>query len=214
MKPLSTLGTCLAVSMALPALAAIAQTEDTAAYKIQKIEPLLIDSPDITVGNYRKQTKSKAKWLEVDLSFDRTDRNDKSFSGDVVINYYILLNNATSQPDGKPTLLTGSITHADIPVGKQLHAAAFISPQALQKLFGGKIPTTISQAIIDLGATITANGNLAAIFTLKGSVAGDKGWWDTGSDKMTTTTGLVLEKEKTPFAALSWDYYLPATVSP
>lgn len=214
MKPHSTLGTCLAACLALAAVSAVGRAEDTAAYKIQKIEAALIDSPDITVGNYRKQTKSKSKWLEVDLSFDRADRNDKSFSGDVVINYYILLNNAAAQPDGKPTLLTGSITHAGIPVGKQLHAAAFVSPQSLQKLFGGKIPATISQAIIDLGATITANGNIVSIFTLKGSVAGDKGWWDTGSDKMTTTTGLVLEKEKTPFGPLSWDYYLPATVSP
>jgi hypothetical protein len=214
MKPHSTLGTCLAACLALAAVSAIVRAEDTAAYKIQKIEAALIDSPDITVGNYRKQTKSKAKWLEVDLSFERADRNDKSFSGDVVVNYYILLNNAAVQPDGKPTLLTGSIKHSDIPVGKQLHAAAFVSPQALQKLFGGKIPSTISQAIIDLGATITANSTLAAIFTLKGSVAGDKGWWETQADKMTTTTGLVLEKENTPFAPLSWDYYLPATVSP
>lgn len=214
MKPKSTLGSCIAGCLVLAVLSGVVRAEDTAVYKIAKIEPALIDSPDITAGNYRKQTKSKAKWLEVDLSFERADRNDKSFSGDVVVNYYILLNNAAAQTDGKPTLLTGSITHFDIPVGKQLHAAAFVSPQALQKLFGGKIPATISQALIDLGVTITANGTLVAIQSLKGSVAGDKGWWDTGSDKMTTTTGLVLEKEKTPFAPLSWDYYLPANVSP
>lgn len=214
MKRYSTLGTNLATCFLLGVGSLLAHAEDVASYKINKIEPALIDSPDIAAGNYRKQTKTKSKWLEVDLSFQRDDRDSASFSGDVVVNYFILLNNAKFQSDGKPTLLTGTVTHTDVPVGRQLHAAAFVSPQALNKLFGGKIPATISQAITDLGASISVNGAVAAISTLKGSVVGDKGWWDTGTDNMTSTSGLVLEKEKTPFANLSWDYYLPTNVSP
>ena len=187
---------------------------DTAAYKIDKILPALIDSPEINAGNYKKQTRSKSKWLEVDLAFERDDRDDKSYSGDVRIDYFILLNNAKTQPDSKPTLLTGSISHSDIPVDKSLHAAAFVSPRALAKLFGGKTPSSVSQTILDLGVTITANEQLVAIKTLKGSIVGDQGWWDTELNSMTSVTGLVLEKEKTPFAHLSWDYYLPTNSSP
>ncbi len=214
MKPYSTLGTPIAVIFLIAAFTAIVCSEDTSTYKINKIEPAFLDSPEISASNYRKQVKTKAKWLEVNLSLERVDRDEKSFSGDVVINYYILLNNAKHQTDGKPVLLTGSITLSDIPVGRQLHAAAFVSPQALLKLFGGKIPATLSQAITDLGITITANDQLASIDTLKGTVVGEKGWWDSGADEMTNVTGLVLQKEKTPFANLSWDYYLPAKISP
>lgn len=186
---------------------------DAATYKIDKILPALIDSPEINAGNYKKQTRSKSKWLEVDLAFERDDRDDSSYSGDVRIDYFILLNNAKTQSDSKPTLLTGSISHSDIPVDKNLHAAAFVSPRALAKLFGGKTPSSVSQTILDLGVTITANNQLVAIKTLKGSIVGDQGWWDTGLDSMTSISGLVLEKEKTPFAHLSWDYYLPTNSS-
>lgn len=211
MKNHSTLGTLLAVGVLLAAgTAPLVANEDTATYKINKIEAALIESPDITVGNYRKQTRNKSKWLELDLSLQRDDKDDKSFSGDVTIQYYILLNNALTQPDRKPTLLTGSITHSDIPVGRQHNVAAFVGPQALVKLFGGKMPATISQVFTDIGATMTTNGQQVAIYTLKGSVVGDKGWWDTATDKFTSVSGLVLEKEKTPFAHLAWDYYLPA----
>lgn len=219
MKPYPTLRKYVAAIALFTAFVglAIAQdapsTEDTASYKIDKIEPALIDSPEINAGNYSKKTKAKAKWLEIDLGFERIDKKSPSFSGEVVVSFFILLNNAATQPEKKPTLLTGSITLSDIPAAKNLHAAAFVSPQMLDKLFAGKPPASISQAIIDLGATITADSKIVAIKTLKGTVVGDKGWWDSDTASMTTITGLVLEKEKTPFSNLSWDYYLPAKIS-
>lgn len=219
MKQYHTLGKHVATIALFAAFGgmAVAQdphpVEDAATYKIDKIEPALIDSPEINVGNYSKNTKSTAKWLEVDLTLERIDRNDSSFSGVVVVSYFILLNNASTQPGRKPTLLTGSITHRDIPVGKNLHVAAFVSPRTLEKFFAGKPPSSISQAITDLGATITANGKIVAIKTLEGSVVGDKGWWDSQTASMNTITGLVIEKEKTPFANLSWDYYQPSIIS-
>lgn len=212
----------LAPLLAAAALATAHAQVANSPYTIKKITPELLDSPSINAGSYRKSpgpAARKAKWLEVDVEFEResAERDAKArnadFADNVTVNYYILLNNASDTEDGKPVLLTGSVTHVDVPADKGLHSSAYVSPSTLNRLFRGSPPTSLSQVAIDVGVTISDSSGLVAIDTLKGTVKGDQGWWD-DTTKLTPLPGRVLDKNNTPFASLAWDYYLPLRSTP
>jgi hypothetical protein len=196
--------------------ASTAQAQVNTEFSIKKIDPALVETPQISAGSYRKQQSGAARpipWLEVDVNFERNEvsKQASKFTDDLVVNFYILLNNASLTEDKKPTLLSGSTTISDVPYGKGLHAAAFVAPQSLARYFDGKAPINIQQAVIDVGVTISSGSDLAAISSLKNlDVAKQgKGWWEAESG-MTKVSGRVLEKAQTPFAPLAWDYYLPS----
>ena len=178
-------------------------------YSIKKVEAELVDSPQIPGGPSKRSAGKAGQWLEIDVTFDRHDTKPDApkFSGDLTFNYYILLNNKSSTKEGKPTLLTGTITQTEAPMEKGLHAAAFLTPQTLAFFFDGKPPTTTQQAIIDIGVSISDDTGVADQYTMKGK----PGWWDNPAqlESVSTVAGRVLSKDSTPFSALSWDYYLP-----
>ena len=193
-----------------------AQAQVNTEFSIKKIDPALVETPQISAGSYRKQQSGATRpipWLEVDVNFERNEvsKQASKFTDDLVVNFYILLNNAALTEDKKPTLLIGSTTISDVPYGKGLHAAAFVAPQSLVRYFDGKAPINIQQAVIDVGVTISSGSDLAAISSLKNlDVAKQgKGWWEAESG-MNKVSGRVLEKTQTPFAPLAWDYYLPS----
>lgn len=197
--------------MACAAILPAAMAQRVPAFEIKKIEPVFIDSPQITVGNYRKTPPNRPpQWLEIDVTLDhnQVDKSGPKFADSVTVNFYILLNNADVSPDRKKTLLTGSVTHEDIPFGRGLHTVAFVSPQALLRFFDGKAPTNPAQAITDIGVTVSDAGGVVARMATKSQVRGDKGWWDDTS-AFTEVAGRVIGKDQTPFAHLAWDYHLP-----
>lgn len=178
-------------------------------YSIKKVEAELLDSPQIPGGPSKRSAGKAGQWLEIDVTFDRHDTKPDApkFSGDLTFNYYILLNNKSSTKEGKPTLLTGTITQTEAPMEKGLHAAAFLTPQTLAFFFEGKAPTTTQQTIIDVGVSISDDTGVADQYTMKGK----PGWWDnkTQLESVSLVPDRVLSKDETPFSALSWDYYLP-----
>jgi hypothetical protein len=171
---------------------------------IKKITPELFRSPD---KGYKKAAPGQPpQWLEIDVDFDmpQDDSSGPKFCDDLTVNYYILLNNKGITEDGKATLLTGSVSHADFAYGKGLHVGAFVSPHTLSKFFDGKVPHSVGQIVQDIGVTISDSSGVIASKSDKG----DAGWWE-NTEKYTEITGRVLAKDNTPFAHLSWDYYLP-----
>lgn len=204
----------LAAAILFAGLPAYSQTPASAPVSIKKIDASFVESPQITAGGYRKARQGQATpWLEIDVTFDHGDANapGPKVADSITVNYYIFLNNAslaTVNPDGKPTILTGSVTHADVPYGRGLHSAAFVSPQTLFRYFDGKVPPTASQAIADVGATISDSSGVAALDAWKKRPVAGKLWWDE-TTAFSQVTGRVADKAATPFAALSWDYYLP-----
>jgi len=174
---------------------------------ITKIEPTLIDSPKLAGGYSKKSQGRPAQWLEVEVTFDRVAApKAPKYADELMVNYFILLKNENVTEDRKPTLLTGSVTHIHIPEEKNLHSVGFVSPRTLAKLFEGKVPVNATQAVVDIGVTISGKEGLLAISTFKGQIKGDKGWWDI-TQLYTPTSGFVLNKNDTPFSPLEWDYY-------
>jgi hypothetical protein len=170
-------------------------------FQISKITPDLVTTPDYTfsLGPKGKKVQKNKDWLEVEVSFDWTPRNAKpEFLDELTFNYYILLNNKDRE-NPKGTLLTGAVTHVAIPQGKGMNSVMYISPRTLERFFAGKTPSTANSAVLDVGVTITQQGQLVA----EGSWKGRGQWWS-GFQQV---SGYVLNKSETPFAPLVWDYY-------
>lgn len=185
-------------------------------FTIKKIEANLVETPQLQAGAYRKQQPGAARplpWLEIDVNFERDEvsKDDPKYTEDLTVSYYILLNNGPLNADKQPTLLTGTTTISDVPHGKGLHTAAFVSPQTLGRFFDGKPPASAQQAVFDVGVTISNSTGVVAIASSKSADVAKqgKGWWESEAG-MTKVTGRVLEKSQTPFAPLAWDYFVPS----
>jgi hypothetical protein len=185
-------------------------------FTIKKIESNLVETPQFSAGTYRKQQPGAARplpWLEIDVNFERDEvsKDAPKYTDDLTVGFYILLNNSALNPDKQPTLLTGTTTISDVPYGKGLHTAAFVSSQTLGRYFDGKAPATAQQAVVDVGVTISNSTGLVAIASSKNTDVAKqgKGWWESEAG-MTKVTGRILEKSQTPFAPLAWDYFVPS----
>lgn len=178
-------------------------------FQITKIEPSMPSTPAISSDAAPKPTGMPKKWLVVDVSFNWKPRlATEKYADDVVVNYYILLaNKSIAFPQG--TLLTGQVTHTAIPANSQteLRSAIFAAPRTLERFFEGKPPTSKETAIIDIGVTISRQGQIVASKSLK-STTGE--WWP----QYPQTPGYLLNKNETPFAPLYWDYYEPIKKQP
>lgn len=179
------------------------------AFQITKIDLSMPKTPAITSDAPPKLTGGTVKnWLEVDVSFNwKPTLNTEKYADDVVVSYYILLaNKSVAFPQG--TLLTGQVTHTAIPANSQteLRSVMFVAPRTLERFFDGKVPSSKETAIVDIGVTISRQGQVVASKSLKGT--GD--WWP----QYPQTPGYLLNKNETPFAPLYWDYYEPIKKQP
>lgn len=188
------------VAVSLSALTALAQAPNTE-FQITRITPDLVTTPEysISYGPKNKKVPRNKDFVELEVTFDWQPKAAKpQFLDDLTINYYVLLNNKSKEyPKG--TLLTGSVTHTAIPQGKGMNSVMYISPRTLERFFDGKAPSTVNAAVVDVGVTITQQGQLVAEKSMRG-----KGkWWEDHQ----AVQGYVLNKNESPFAPLAWDYY-------
>jgi hypothetical protein len=174
-------------------------------FQIQSIDTAFQSTPDLKASGYDKKARggsSKAgKWLEVEVTFDWTPRKpEPKYLDDLEVNTFILLSNKTRE-NPKGTLLTGSVAHVHTPQGKGMHSVVYVEPRALERLFDGKLPVNVRQAVEGVGVTITRGGTVVAEKTTQG-----RGQWWTEFEGV---SGMVLNKSQTPFAHLAWDYHEP-----
>ena len=83
-----------------------------------------------------------------------------------------------------------------------MHSSVYVSPRTLERFFDGKIPANAELALVDVGVTITKQGQQVASTSWK-SKSGE--WWR--DRKFQQVPGFVLNKSETPFAPLAWDYF-------
>ena len=109
--------------------AAAAQTRGASDFQITKITKNLISAPQfIYTGAQQYQTNQRDRWLEVEVEFSAAPE----FTDELTFKYYILFN-------GK--LLTGEVSHINIPVGTSNRSVMYVSPRTLAR-FGENRPVT------------------------------------------------------------------------
>ncbi len=178
-----------------PSLRAQVNTE----FQITKIEPSLPLTPAVNFNGTLKPGTPK-KWLEVEVTFAWKPRTiAEKYADELTFNYYVLLaNRSTAFPQG--TLLSGQVVHTTVPAGQSdLKSVMYVSPRTLERYFDGKIPSSAASAVVDIGVTISRQGQVVAMKSFKGN--GE--WWP----QFQQTPGFLLNKSETPFAPLYWDYY-------
>ncbi|GAB4171311.1 MAG: hypothetical protein Fur0032_10480 [Terrimicrobiaceae bacterium] len=171
-------------------------------FRISKIDVAFQDTPDIGGSGYGKRVRKAGTWLEVETTFDWIpSKPDQKFLDELTVNYFILLKNPTADSP-KGTLLTGSANHVLVSAGKDKKSVVYVAPRVLEKLFDGKLPGTVGAAVAGVGVEIRRGGEVVAEQTTQGRGA----WWREGFEPV---SGMVLDKSKTPFAHMAWDYHEP-----
>lgn len=154
-----------------------------------------IQSPDIGA---KKSWKPK-DWLEMEVKFKVSAVSPKpkdGFVDEVRIRWYVAVEN----PGGKGHwLLEKEVTHVNVPVGEDLYASIYLSPNSVKRLSGG---SRASKSILwGVGGEMTIAGK-TEYFTSRDR----PGWWTSGKLSRTDKVPL-LNKDETPFKAAWYDRY-------
>jgi len=157
-----------------------------AVYQVTKITKNLITNPQFTyTGAQQYIANQRDRWLEVEVEFN----SNAEFTDELTLRYFILVN-------GK--VLTGEVTHTNIAGGREARSVMYVPPQVLARVMGKTplAPTSIQ--------------NIAVQVVVQGAVKDEQNMvraapqWYKG---LPSLTGLVLNKNETPFAPLYWDRY-------
>jgi hypothetical protein len=155
-------------------------------FRLTKISRTLITSPQFTyTGAEQYTTNQRDRWLEVEVEFEAKPL----FTDELTLRYFVLVNGQ---------LLTGEVTHANIPAGRENRSVMYAPPQVLARVVG------------DRGMSTALVQNITVQIVQKGAVIDELNlarapaqWYKT----LPALSGALLNKNETPFAALYWDRY-------
>jgi hypothetical protein len=175
----------LSLFILLP-LAAFAQTGAGEDFQITKITKNLILAPQFAYGGApQHQTNQRDTWLEVEVEFKVTPE----LTDELTFKYYVLFNG---------TLLTGEVTHVNIPAGRENHSVMYVPPRVLAR-FGNNRAITLNSCQ-NVAVQILQQGTVKSEASLNRAAP----QWFTTREQV---SGFVLNKNQTPFAPLYWDRY-------
>ena len=158
-----------------------------AQFQINKISKNLITTPQFTyTGAQQFVANQRDRWLEVEVEFAAVPES----TDELTFKYYILVN-------GK--LLTGEVTHSNVAAGRDNRSVMYISPKTLARVMGKQ--TLAPNSIQNIAVQIVQQGAVKSELSLERGQAAQ--WFAS----MPQVTGLVLNKNETPFAPLYWDRY-------
>src|SRR6266853_639929 len=165
-------------------LIAGAQTRAATDFQITKITKNLISTPQFAyAGGEQHPTNQRDRWLEVEVQFTATP----AFTDELTFKYYILFNG---------NLLTGEVTHVNIPARRENRSVMYVSPRALTR-FGNNRPI-VANSFQNIAVQIVQGGAVKGELSLARAPAQ---WFAA----MPQISGFVLNKNETPFAPLFWD---------
>ena len=158
-------------------------------------------TPSISYTGATQKSSRPKSWMEIEVTFawQPSPLPVDKYTDDIVLDYYVLLSNkSAAAPQG--TLLSGQVTHMSVPaMQNDLKSVMYINPRTLERFFYGKIPSSAASAVVDIGVTISRQGQILAQKSLKSPGI----WWP----QYQKTGGFLLNKSETPFASLNSDYY-------
>ena len=177
-------GIIMAMALVGGSISAFAQTRD---FQLLKIAPNFISSPQFAYTGAEQHTADlRERWLEVEVTLAATPE----LSDELTVKYFILFNGR---------LLTGEVTHTNIPAGRENRSVIYVTPKTLQRLMPGR--TVTNAALQNITVQLLQRGVIKDELSLTRAPAQ---WYAA----MPQIAGLTLNKSETPFAALYWDRYL------
>jgi hypothetical protein len=172
--------------LVLLSLGGIAVARADANFQVMKITKNLISSPGFTfVGAEQFAQNLRDRWLEIEVEFVSVPE----FSDDLTFKYYVLVGNK---------VLTGEVTHMNVPAGRENRSVMYVPPKVLTRFNSGRAVTLTS--IGNIAVQVVQQGAVKSELSLERAAAN---WFGTVSQ----VSGLILNKNETPFASLYWDRY-------
>ncbi|MEO5720481.1 MAG: Amuc_1102 family pilus-like protein [Chthoniobacterales bacterium] len=163
-----------------------AQSRPPVEFQITKITKNLITAPQFThEGAQQYETDRRALWLEVEVEFAAAP----AWTEELTAKYFILLN-------GK--LLTGELTHVNVPAGRELRSVMYVTPRTLARLNGDR--PLAANSIRNIAVQLVQGGAVKSEASLERAPAG----WFAATPPV---SGFLLNKNETPFAPLYWERY-------
>src|SRR5947207_5455898 len=168
----------VALVLVCGSISAFGQTQD---FQLLRIAPNFISSPQFTYsGASQYAADMRERWLEIEVTLAA----GPEFSDELTVKYFILFN-------GK--LLTGEVTHTNIPAGRENRSVIYVTPKTLQRLMLGR--TVTNAALQNITVQLLQKGVIKDEMTL---TRAPMQWYAA----MPQIAGLTLNKNETPFAPL------------
>jgi hypothetical protein len=184
MKPKSHLFFAL-IFLLLPA-AATAQLRLVKDFQITKITRDLIATPQFAYGGAEQYPAAESnRWLQVEVEFAATP----ALTDQLTVKYFILFNG---------NLFTGEVTHVNVPAGRERRSVIYMTPRTLVR-YGGNRPITVN-SVPNVAVQIVQQG---AVKDELSFARAQPQWYAA----LPPISGLLLNKNETPFAPLYWDRY-------
>lgn len=152
-------------------------------FKIEKIQPSVLSTPEFTFRGTADKRAEYLKWFEIEVEFavDGVELVDE-----LTLEYLVSIN-------GK--LCPGEVTHVNVPKGKARFSVMYISPRNLDRLTGGK---QLNQGMID---------NIWVTISKQGQRLAEKAMVNKAVPNLPRITDMLSTKSDTPFHVLWWDRY-------
>ena len=181
----------LSLSLFLPLVAsaqprAVAQPRAAIDFQITKITKSLVSTPQFAyTGAPSYPTNQRDRWLEVEVEFAAAPE----LTDELTFKYYILFNG---------NLLTGEVTHVNIPAGRENRSVMYVPPRTLAR-FANNRPIA-ENSCQNVAVQIVQQGTVKAEASLNRAPSQ---WFAA----LPQVSGFVLNKDQTPFAPIYWDRY-------
>jgi hypothetical protein len=183
MKPTFALLCAGLLAMASPATMAQRLVRD---FQITKINREFVTTPVLAYAGGEAAPRGQGgRWLQVEAEFALAP----AFTDELTVRYYILFNG---------NIFTGEVTHVNVPGGRERRSVIYMPPHVLER-YAGNRPLTLN-SVPNVAVQIVQQGVVKDELSLARAAAQ---WYAT----VTPISGLLLNKNETPFAPLYWDRY-------
>ncbi len=173
---------CLVALLSVALTAAAQVPVSPASIKVGKVEVAAPTTPEFQISGGQNKRYRLGKWLELEVGYE----TEAEEIDELTFKYTVLL---------ERKLLTGEVTYMNILKAKDHFAVMYVSPKSIEKLTGGKALT---------GSSIE---NVWVEVSRQGQVLGRASQKPGAVPNLPQVPGMVLTKDKTPFASLYFDRY-------
>jgi hypothetical protein len=164
----------------------MAQVRLVKEFQITKITRDFLATPQFAYGGAEQHPAAEPdRWLQVEVEFAATP----ALTDQLTVKYFILFNG---------NLFTGEVTHVNVPAGRERRSVIYMTPRTLVR-YGGNRPIAVN-SVPNVAVQIVQQG---AVKDELSFARAQPQWYGA----LPPISGLLLNKNETPFAPLYWDRY-------
>jgi hypothetical protein len=155
-------------------------------FQITKINREFVTTPVLAYAGGEAAPRGQGgRWLQVEAEFALAS----AFTDELTVRYYILFNG---------NIFTGEVTHVNVPGGRERRSVIYMPPHVLER-YAGNRPLTLN-SVPNIAVQIVQQGVVKDELSFARAAAQ---WYASAAP----ISGLLLNKNETPFAPLYWDRY-------